>query len=80
MKRELKRKQETPADFTARNLISSLDNQLDELNKNNFEIEAILGLIQKKTLSNQQEENVKDVLNDALELSSNVRKSLKENF
>ena len=51
MKRELKRKTESPKDFTARNIISSLDKQIEELNKNNLEIDTIVNLIRNKTLS-----------------------------
>ena len=56
MKRELKRKTESPKDFTARNIISSLDKQIEELNKNNLEIDTIVNLIRNKTLSKKQEE------------------------
>lgn len=80
MKRELKRKTESPKDFTARNIISSLDKQIEELNKNNFEIDTIVNLIRNKTLSKKQEENVKKALNTALELSSNMLNSFKEEF
>ena len=80
MKRELKRKTESPKDFTARNIISSLDKQIEELNKNNLEIETIVNLIRNKTLSKKQEENVKKALNTALELSSNMLNSFKEEF
>ena len=54
MKRELKRKTESPKDFTARNIISSLDKQIEELNKNNFEIDTIVNLIRNKTLSKKK--------------------------
>ena len=80
MKRELKRKTESPKDFTARNIISSLDKQIEELNKNNLEIDTIVNLIRNKTLSKWQEENVKKALNTALELSSNMLNSFKEEF
>lgn len=80
MKRELKRKTESPKDFTARNIISSLDKQIEELNKNNLEIDTIVNLIRNKTLSKKQEENVKKALNTALELSSNTLNSFKEEF
>ena len=80
MKRELKRKTESPKDFTARNIISSLDKQIEELNKNNLEIDTIVNLIRNKTLSKKQEENVKKALNIALELSSNMLNSFKEEF
>lgn len=80
MKRELKRKAESPKDFTARNIISSLDKQIEELNKNNLEIDTIVNLIRNKTLSKKQEENVKKALNTALELSSNMLNSFKEEF
>ena len=80
MKRELKRKTESPKDFTARNIISSLDKQIEELNKNNLEIDTIVNLIRNKTLSKIQEENVKKALNTALELSSNMLNSFKEEF
>ena len=80
MKRELKRKTESPKDFTARNIISSLDKQIEELNKNNLEIDTIVNLIRNKTLSEKQEENVKKALNIALELSSNMLNSFKEEF
>ena len=80
MKRELKRKTESPKDFTARNIISSLDKQIEELNKNNLEIDTIVNLIRSKTLSKKQEENVKKALNTALELSSNMLDSFKEEF
>lgn len=80
MKRELKRKTESPKDFTARNIISSLDKQIEELNKNNLEIDTIVNLIRNKTLSKKQEENVKKALNTALELSSNMLNSFKEEF
>ena len=80
MKRELKRKTESPKDFTARNIISSLDKQIEELNKNNLEIDTIVNLIRNKTLSEKQEENVKKALNTALELSSNMLNSFKEEF
>lgn len=80
MKRELKRKEESPQDFTARNLISSLDKQIDELEKNNLEIDTIIGLIRNKKLSDKQEENVKKALNSALELSSNIQSSMREGF
>ena len=80
MKRELKRKTESPKDFTARNIISSLDKQIEELNKNNLEIDTIVNLIRNKTLSKRQEENVKKALNTALELSSNMLNSFKEEF
>ena len=80
MKRELKRKTESPKDFTARNIISSLDKQIEELNKNNLEIDTIFNLIRNKTLSKKQEENVKKALNTALELSSNMLNSFKEEF
>ena len=80
MKRELKRKTESPKDFTARNIISSLDKQIEELNKNNLEIDTIVNLIRSKTLSKKQEENVKKALNTALELSSNMLESFKEEF
>lgn len=80
MKRELKRKTESPKDFTARNIISSLDKQIEELNKNNLEIDTIVNLIRSKTLSKKQEENVKKALNTALELSSNMLNSFKEEF
>ena len=80
MKRELKRKTESPKDFTARNIISSLDKQIEELNKNNLEIDPIVNLIRNKTLSKKQEENVKKALNTALELSSNMLNSFKEEF
>ena len=58
MKRELKRKTESPKDFTARNIISSLDKQIEELNKNNLEIDTIVNLIRNKTLSKKQEEEI----------------------
>lgn len=80
MKRELKRKTESLKDFTARNIISSLDKQIEELNKNNLEIDTIVNLIRNKTLSKKQEENVKKALNTALELSSNMLNSFKEEF
>ena len=80
MKRELKRKTESPKNFTARNIISSLDKQIEELNKNNLEIDTIVNLIRNKTLSKKQEENVKKALNTALELSSNMLNSFKEEF
>ena len=80
MKRELKRKTESKKDFTARNIISSLDKQIEELNKNNLEIDTIVNLIRNKTLSKRQEENVKKALNTALELSSNMLNSFKEEF
>jgi hypothetical protein len=80
MKRELKKKIESPKDFTARNIISSLDKQIEELNKNNLEIDTIVSLIRNKTLSKKQEENVKKALNTALELSSNMLNSFKEEF
>ena len=80
MKRELKRKTESPKDFTARNIISSLDKQIEELNKNNLEIDNIVNLIRSKTVSKKQEENVKKALNTALELSSNMLNSFKEEF
>ena len=80
MKRELKKKIESPRDFTARNIISSLDKQIEELNKNNLEIDTIVNLIRNKTLSKKQEENVKKALNTALELSSNMLDSFKEEF
>lgn len=80
MKRELKRKTESPKDFTARNIISSLDKQIEELNKNNLEIDTIVNLIRSKTLSKKQEENVKKALSTALELSSNMLNSFKEEF
>ena len=80
MKRELKKKIESPKDFTARNIISSLDKQIEELNKNNLEIDTIVSLIRNKTLSKKQEENVKKALNTALELSSNMLSSFKEEF
>lgn len=80
MKRELKKKIESPRDFTARNIISSLDKQIEELNKNNLEIDTIVNLIRNKTLSKKQEENVKKALNTALELSSNMLNSFKEEF
>ena len=80
MKRELKRKTESPKDFTARNIISSLDKQIEELNKNNLEIDTIVNLIRNKTLSKKQEENVKKALNTALDLSSNMLNSFKEEF
>ena len=80
MKRELKKRIESPRDFTARNIISSLDKQIGELNKNNIEIDTIVNLIRNKTLSKKQEENVKKALNTALELSSNMLNSFKEEF
>ena len=80
MKRELKRKTESPKDFTARNIISSLDKQIEELNKNNLEIDTIVNLIRSKTLSKKQEESVKKALSTALELSSNMLNSFKEEF
>ena len=80
MKRELKRKTESPKDFTARNIISSLDKQIEELNKNNLEIDTIVNLIRNKTLSKKQEKNVKKALSTALELSSNMLNSFKEEF
>ena len=80
MKRELKRKTESPKDFTARNIISSLDKQIEELNKNNLEIDTIVNLIRSKTLSKKQQENVKKALSTALELSSNMLNSFKEEF
>ena len=93
MKRELKKRIESPRDFTARNIISSLDKQIEELlakieaakspeelNKNNLEIDTIVNLIRNKTLSKRQEENVKKALNTALELSSNMLDSFKEEF
>ena len=80
MKRELKRKTESPKDFTARNIISSLDKQIEELNKDNLDIDTIVNLIRSKTLSKKQEENVKKALNTALELSSNMLNSFKEEF
>ena len=80
MKRELKKRIESPRDFTARNIISSLDKQIEELNKNNLEIDTIVNLIRSKTLSKKQEENVKKALNTALELSSNMLNSFKEEF
>ena len=80
MKRELKKKTESPRDFTARNIISSLDKQIEELNKNNLEIDTIVNLIRSKTLSKKQEENVKKALSTALELSSNMLNSFKEEF
>lgn len=80
MKRELKKRIESPRDFTARNIISSLDKQIEELNKNNLEIDTIVNLIRNKTLSKKQEENVKKALNTALELSSNTLNSFKEEF
>lgn len=80
MKRELKKRIESPRDFTARNIISSLDKQIEELNKNNLEIDTIVNLIRNKTLSKKQEENVKKALNTALELSSNMLNSFKEEF
>ena len=80
MKRELKKRIEPPRDFTARNIISSLDKQIEELNKNNLEIDTIVNLIRNKTLSKKQEENVKKALNTALELSSNMLNSFKEEF
>lgn len=80
MKRELKKRIESPRDFTAQNIISSLDKQIEELNKNNLEIDTIVNLIRNKTLSKKQEENVKKALNTALELSSNMLNSFKEEF
>ena len=80
MKRELKRRTESPKDFTARNIISSLDKQLDELEKNNIEIDAIVDLIRSKSLSDKENENVRKALSNALELSSNIQSSFKEEF
>ena len=80
MKRELKRRTESPKDFTARNIISSLDKQLDELEKSNIEIDAIVDLIKSKSLSDKENENVRKALSNALELSSNIQSSFKEEF
>ena len=75
MKRVFKRKEESPKEFTARNLISSLDKQVDELEKNNIEIDTIFGLLRGK-LTPEQEENLQKALSKALELSSNIEKAL----
>lgn len=75
MKRVFKRKEESPKEFTARNLINSLDKQVDELEKNNIEIDTLFGLLKGK-LTPEQEENLHKVLSKALELSSNIVKSL----
>ena len=80
MKRELKKKVESPEDFTARNLISSLDKQMAELDKNNDDIESILKLIQSQKLSDSQEKNIMNALNDSFKLSSNMQKSIREDF
>lgn len=79
MKRELKKKTDSLRDLTANNLISSLDKQVEELNKNNLEIDTIIGLLRSKGLSEQQEESVKKALNSALELSSTIYNSMEEN-
>ena len=79
MKRELKKKTDSLRDLTANNLISSLDKQVEELNKNNLEIDTIIGLLRSKGLSEQQEESVKKALNNALELSSTIYNSMEEN-
>lgn len=75
MKRVFKRKEESPKEFTARNLINSLDKQVDELEKNNIEIDTLFGLLRGK-LTPEQEENLQKALSKALELSSNIVKAL----
>ena len=75
MKRVFKRKEESPKEFTARNLINSLVKQVDELEKNNIEIDTLFGLLKGK-LTPEQEENLHKALSKALELSSNIVKSL----
>lgn len=79
MKRELKKKTDSLRDLTANNLILSLDKQVEELNKNNLEIDTIIGFLRSKCLSEQQEESVKKALNSALELSSTIYNSMEEN-
>ena len=76
MKREFKKKQETPKDFTARTLIESLDKQILELEKNNLDIETIAVLIKGRQLTQEEEENLKKVIDTALKLSSTIRESL----
>ena len=78
MKRELKKKVESPKDFTAHNIIASVDKQVEELERNNLEIETILDLLRNKKLSEKQEDNIKKALSSALELSSSIHSSLKE--
>lgn len=75
MKRVFKRKEESPKEFTARNLINSLDKQVDELEKNNIEIDTLFGFLRGK-LTPEQEENLQKALSKALELSSNIEKAL----
>ena len=75
MKRVFKRKEESPKEFTARNLINSLDKQVDELEKNNIEIDTLFGFLRGK-LTPEQEENLQKALSKALELSSNIVKAL----
>ena len=76
MKREFKKKEETSKDFTVRTLIESLDKQVSELEKNNLEIETIMALIKGRKLTLKQEENLRKALDNALELSSNMKDSL----
>lgn len=81
MKRELKKKVKSvdAADFTAKTLIASIDKQLNDLEKNNSEIESIVSILSKKELSSKQEDTLRKVLEDSMGLSSNMRSSLGDN-
>lgn len=79
MKRSLKKIQETPQDVTARALIELFDKHVDNLSKNDGDIEQILIALQNKELSEGDKETIKSAFNDLGDVDPRMKKIFGDN-
>ena len=79
MKRSLKKIQETPQDVTARALIELFDKHVDNLSKNDGDIEQILIALQNKELSEGDKEIIKSAFNDFSDADPRMKKIFGDN-
>lgn len=79
MKRSLKKIQETPQDITARALIELFDKHVDNLSKNDGDIEQILIALQNKELSEGDKETIKSAFNDLSDVDPRMKKIFGDN-
>lgn len=79
MKRSLKKIQETPQDVTARALIELFDKHVDNLSKNDGDIEQILIALQNKELSEGDKETIKSAFNDLSDVDPRMKKIFGDN-
>lgn len=79
MKRSLKKIQETPQDVTARALIELFDKHVDNLSKNDGDIEQILIALQNKELSEGDKEIIKSAFNDFSDVDPRMKKIFGDN-